>query len=207
MPVRFLLRSSDNVIAEFKRVMTFQFTCPQGHLLQAEPEHVGQQSQCPACGTMMLIPAPPPEALPLAKPITDSNAASFPKVTGQSPPAPDHGAAIPPKIDTGPPQINTGVESPVAVDSQPEFFHISCPNGHELETPREMLDQFAMCPTCNAQFQLLERESVEYKRRKAIEEEARAANLERNWLNWAIALVILVLLGLGGLMLMSVLNG
>ena len=185
--------------------MTFQFTCPQGHLLQAEPEHVGQQSQCPACGTMMLIPAPPPEALPLAKPVTDDGSAPFPNVTRQG--LASSAESSPPKIDTGAPQINTDMEGPRAVDAQPEFFHISCPNGHELETPRDMLEQFAMCPTCNAQFQLLERESVEYKRRKAVEEEARAANLERNWLNWAIALVILVLLGLGSLMLMSVLNG
>ncbi len=39
--------------------MTFQFTCPQGHLLEGDGAHAGMQSQCPMCGTMFLIPQPP----------------------------------------------------------------------------------------------------------------------------------------------------
>ena len=167
--------------------MTFQFTCPNGHLLQAEPEHVGQQSQCPACGVMMLIPEPPPQALPFAQPASGAES-SLISVGNPTKPVDV------PNIETGqdrPPKINVGDDAQnLSAGKPPTLFHIRCPNGHELETPREMLDQFALCPTCNAQFQLLERDSVEYQRRKAIEDEARAAKLDRNWLNWAIAIVI-----------------
>lgn len=38
--------------------MAFQFLCPQGHLLQGDEAHAGQQCQCPYCGTMFLIPQP-----------------------------------------------------------------------------------------------------------------------------------------------------
>lgn len=39
--------------------MAFQFYCPSGHLLEAEPQYVGQQVRCPTCGAAMLIPSPP----------------------------------------------------------------------------------------------------------------------------------------------------
>ena len=36
--------------------MTFQFLCPQGHLLQGDEAHMGMQCQCPQCGTAFIIP-------------------------------------------------------------------------------------------------------------------------------------------------------
>jgi hypothetical protein len=36
--------------------MTFQFLCPQGHLLEGEEAHMGMQCQCPQCGTAFIIP-------------------------------------------------------------------------------------------------------------------------------------------------------
>ncbi len=47
--------------------MTFQFLCPQGHLLQGEEAHMGMECQCPQCGTAFIIPTvagahPRPEA-------------------------------------------------------------------------------------------------------------------------------------------------
>src|SRR5688572_6236857 len=38
--------------------MPFQFQCPQGHLLEGEPNHAGQQCNCPMCGMLFIIPAP-----------------------------------------------------------------------------------------------------------------------------------------------------
>lgn len=38
--------------------MSFQFCCPQGHVLQGEPSQVGQLFQCPMCGSNFLIPPP-----------------------------------------------------------------------------------------------------------------------------------------------------
>lgn len=36
--------------------MPFQFYCPQGHLLEAHESQMGQQSQCPYCASMLVIP-------------------------------------------------------------------------------------------------------------------------------------------------------
>ena len=38
--------------------MSFQFCCPQGHVLQGELSQVGQLFQCPMCGSSFLIPPP-----------------------------------------------------------------------------------------------------------------------------------------------------
>jgi len=49
--------------------MNFQFYCPQGHLLQADTAHAGSVIVCPICGTQFIIPAPPPQAVPVATPV------------------------------------------------------------------------------------------------------------------------------------------
>ncbi len=36
--------------------MSFQFLCPQGHLLQGDPAQQGMQTQCPLCGLVFVIP-------------------------------------------------------------------------------------------------------------------------------------------------------
>lgn len=60
--------------------MTFRFFCPQGHILEAEPEQVGQAAACPFCGTAMLIPAPfqhggeAPVFHPIAQPAPEGSA-------------------------------------------------------------------------------------------------------------------------------------
>ena len=38
--------------------MSFQFCCPQGHVLQGELSQIGQLSQCPMCGSSFLVPPP-----------------------------------------------------------------------------------------------------------------------------------------------------
>lgn len=40
--------------------MAFQFLCPQGHLLQGDEASAGQQCKCPYCGSLFLMPSPPP---------------------------------------------------------------------------------------------------------------------------------------------------
>jgi hypothetical protein len=84
-----------------------------------------------------------------------------------------------------------------------ELLHIPCPNGHELETPVEMLDKDVLCPQCNAQFRLRRKDSVEYKRRKELEERIRMEKLGSLWLTWAIVAVVVVVLGLAGLIIAS----
>ena len=82
----------------------------------------------------------------------------------------------------------------VDVTSKEELFHIPCPNGHELEVPREMLDQAALCPQCNSQFKLRERDSLEYKRKKVIREEQQERRTSNAWLHWIVGISVVVLL-------------
>lgn len=63
--------------------MTFRFFCPQGHILEAEPQQVGQAAACPFCGTPMLIPAPlkPGDQGPLLSSISEPSGGE-PKPSG-----------------------------------------------------------------------------------------------------------------------------
>jgi hypothetical protein len=79
---------------------------------------------------------------------------------------------------------------------QRSVLHILCPNGHLLETPREMLGQDAMCPHCQVLFRLRLEDSQEYRREKAERRERREQRLGKAWLHWAIATAVVVVLGI-----------
>jgi rubredoxin len=151
--------------------MSFQFECPNGHLLEGTPDQAGQQCHCPTCGMLFLIPEPAEEEAP-------TEAAGWPGAGGSR--------GLGPKA--------------------PELYHIPCPNGHELETPPEMLEQEVLCPQCNAQFKLRRKDSVEFKRQ---EEEARMIKehkLGTAWLQGAIIVAVLIVIGLGALIAISIAN-
>jgi len=192
--------------------MAFQFLCPEGHLLQAEEPQAGQQCACPYCGTLFLIPQP------LAEPAAGQGAVPPPGPSRQPPePPPVAGTPGPSPGDStqsGFPGIRTndgrssrsgvgGPSMPISTDDSPELVHICCPSGHELETPREMLGQMAMCPFCQAPFQLRWQDSVEYRRRKEEEIERKQARAARLWLQWSIAAAAVVFLGLILLVVLS----
>src|SRR5205085_3305126 len=131
--------------------MPFQFLCPQGHLLQGDEAHMGMQTQCPQCGVLFIIPtvvAPsypiePEQAVPPSPgadrppdpPPQDAALGSFlgslgqPAVNEVVSPAPATQFAVPPPAE------------PPKLEAEPRILHIPCPNGHELETPAEMLGQ------------------------------------------------------------------
>ena len=44
--------------------MSFQFQCPQGHLLEGDVSQAGQQCHCPTCGMLFIIPEPIVEPAP-----------------------------------------------------------------------------------------------------------------------------------------------
>ena len=67
--------------------------------------------------------------------------------------------------------------------AEPELLHIPCPNGHELETPLDMLEQEVLCPQCNAQFRLRKKDSVEYKRKKEEADRIKEIKSGNFWLN------------------------
>lgn len=166
--------------------MPYQFHCPQNHLLEAEPEQAGQQVQCPVCGTALVIPQPPgqtPEAPPEGSPFPGGQF-NAPPMT-QAPPAGGFAG-----IGAGTAPFNPGEIT------TPQLLHIPCPNGHELEVPPDMINQDVMCPHCNVQFRLRERDSKEYKRRKKEEMELKDLKAGKNWLMWAVIFAVCILAGL-----------
>jgi uncharacterized Zn finger protein (UPF0148 family) len=156
--------------------MSFQFTCPQGHLLEGDPAYAGMQSQCPTCGTLFVIPQPQEPA------------------PGQTEEASASEAEPPPEPATEPQAKSP--EAPEAQDDPDRIVHILCPNGHELETPMSMVGSDAMCPHCSAEFHLRHEDSREYREEKAKQRELREANFDRKALQWAIVAAALVILGL-----------
>ena len=112
-----------------------------------------------------------------------------------------------PKLDATDQELSFGesksIETTVLdVTEKEELFHIPCPNGHELEVPREMLDETALCPHCNAQFKLRERSSVEYQRTKVIREEQKERHVSNTWLYWIVGIGVVVVIFLLALILL-----
>jgi hypothetical protein len=182
--------------------MTYQFQCPQGHLLEGEPSQAGQQCNCPTCGMLFIIPPSPeittmPAAAhnPFAPAAADPLQATLPNIGPGAAPA----EAIP---NLGGPTADvTG--DPLARSDEPEFLHIPCPNGHELETPFDMLEQDVLCPHCGAQFRLRMKDSVEHKRKRKDEVQRRENKAGKVWLNWAVVIGVLVLISIIGMIAMS----
>lgn len=104
----------------------------------------------------------------------------------------------------GLPQIQIGggsgpsvaTSGPIVNQPKDELLHIPCPKGHELEVPLDMLEQEALCPTCQVQFRLRAKDSLEHKRRQQEAYERRQYKLGQSWLNWSIGIAVVVVLGL-----------
>ena len=66
-----------------------------------------------------------------------------------------------------------------------------------------MLGQDVMCPHCEVQFHLREKDSVEYKLKRERKAQIREEKLGKAWLNWAIAIAVIVALGLLSLIIVD----
>jgi hypothetical protein len=147
--------------------MSFQFLCPHGHLLEVEESHAGMQTECPECGIAMVIPPPVPQ--PLAPTNPDSS-----------------------KHATGPVVVDTNTPAAPSLNVKVPVVHIPCPNGHELESPIDMLGMDVLCPHCAAQFRLRNEDSREYHDLQQKRERDRA----RFWFTWSVAAAVVVIFGL-----------
>lgn len=192
--------------------MAFQFQCPHGHLLTGEVSQAGQQCLCPMCGVLFIVPMPigfaaPPAVPTVAPPPMPSAGPYLPAVHPSHPPYQEaeptpanpfaalRAAAEAAETASPRPAEVTAPAPPV----EPAVLHIPCPQGHVLETPEEMLDQEVLCPHCRARFVLRRHSSVEYKRQKEEQERIREIKAGNFWLNLAIVVVVLVVLGLAAL--------
>jgi hypothetical protein len=156
--------------------MPFQFYCPQGHLLEGHESQTGQQSQCPLCGAIFLIPqVPQPQA-----------AAAAPAPPAPAPP-PEPAPAPPPPAASAP-----AAPSPPAAPLEPRIVRIPCPKGHLLETPSDMFGQQALCPYCNTQFELLYESSIEYQEEQVAAKQRREEEINQLWVKWTIRAAIFV---------------
>jgi hypothetical protein len=183
--------------------MTFQFLCPQGHLLEGEEAHMGMQCQCPQCGTAFIIPtigqppqprAPDPDEALLE--MIDIEPAKPRDALRQIEAAAAETAGT---AHVEPPETLVEEElSDIIVDDT--VVHIPCPNGHELETPLEMIGQRAKCPQCGIEFRLKRELSVEYLRQQEILERRQA----KFWLQAAIIAGTFVAIVLLALVIMAV---
>ncbi len=180
--------------------MTYQFQCPQGHLLEGDPSQAGQQCNCPTCGMLFIIP-PPPEVSPSSN---NPFAPTMPDPMQQAMPnvGPQTGAAPSVVPNMGGP-AGSVTEDPLASSNEPRLLHIPCPNGHELETPQDMLDQEVLCPHCGVQFCLRMLDSVEHKRKRREELERREAKAGNLWLNWAVVIGVVVVISIITMIVMS----
>lgn len=64
-----------------------------------------------------------------------------------------------------------------------------------------MLGQDVLCPECHVQFQLRERDSVEYKEKRALAEQRREKKVGDAWFSFAV--VVAVIVGLGVIALIA----
>ena len=170
--------------------MAFQFLCPQGHLLEGDEVHMGMTTQCPHCGMTFIIPTIEVQQPQQPEPQVDVYSQPYvPDPTPEPEPEPEpeeEESGVSSLLDDLPVQESMGGGGTLEVP--PDIVHIPCPNGHELETPLEMIGQQVLCPHCGVQFRLKHENSVEYRREREIIEQ-RAARI---WFNWAIAAAVLV---------------
>jgi hypothetical protein len=186
--------------------MTFQFLCPQGHLLQGEEAHMGMQCQCPECGTAFIIPtvvhgaeatvdemiAPLYDEEPRAAPAPAISADEIP------PPPPDETDEAAAHLDVSVSPFAASELKQAAVAES--MLHIPCPNGHELETPPEMVGHRARCPHCGVEFRLLRKKSTEFLRAQEIIDRRRA----RMWFQLSIVVGSFVVIMLLAMVMMAI---
>ena len=148
------------------------FLCPEGHVLECDENHAGRQSQCPQCGTQLVIPS------------------------DDAKPAGELGGLL----EDFPGGAEDVVHSAGGDLEGGSVVHIPCPNGHELETPLEMIGLEALCPYCRIKFRLRNQDSFEFKHQQAILDAKRA----RLWFNIAVITATAVGLGLVVMMIVAI---
>ena len=167
--------------------MPFQFYCPNGHLLQANEDQIGQSCVCPHCQVEIVIPAPagyvpsspaaPPNA-PVSQPPVSSFTGFNPQGQTATPPS-DNSLNFQRKKRN----FNFGASQAAAQEAEnaaqkpaqkmdigdpdkDSRLHCLCPTGHPLEINRDMIGQKAMCPYCQKTFVITLERTVEYINKK-----------------------------------------
>jgi Zn-finger nucleic acid-binding protein len=186
--------------------MTFQFLCPQGHLLQGDEAHMGMQCQCPQCGTAFIIPTVEQpgrsEIDDLIAPVrTSSDPEPFDPPDATEEPITE-GLSMPDGASAAADAEAFAVSELGSAAAAEAMLHIPCPNGHELETPLDMIGERVMCPHCRAEFRLRRENSIEFLRQQEIIDRRRA----KFWFQLSVVVasfVVVVLIAMFALIVLS----
>ena len=211
--------------------MSFQFYCPNGHLLQANENQIGQSCVCPHCQIEIIIPAPAgytpstPATPPSAPPNTPPSQPPVSSFTGLNS---QNQGANPQAIDSlniqrkkkkfnfGASQAaaqeaeNAALKPPQKMDigdpDRDNRLHCLCPTGHSLDIDRSMLGQKAMCPYCQKTFVITLERTVEYINKKKRAEELEEKKMAKFWFQWAIVAIVLAVIFIVVMIVLSVSN-
>jgi hypothetical protein len=119
--------------------MSFEFCCPQGHVLHGEASQVGQWFQCPLCGSGFLVPPPQAGQLPpggfLQGPQSWPSENAAGQTLGQSfPPQGGMPGMMSPQMS---PYLPGSPEQPASPAESPQESQASAPQG---EAPKPRFD-------------------------------------------------------------------
>lgn len=195
--------------------MPFQFYCPNGHLLQANEDQIGQSCVCPHCQVEIIIPAPagyvpptpasPPNAPASQPPVSTftgfnpqnnsvnsppSNALNFQKKKKKF----DFGAAQAAAQESENASQKPAQKMNIGDPDKDSRLHSLCPMGHSLEINRDMIGQKAMCPYCQKTFVITLERTVEYINKKMRTEELEDKKMAKFWFQWAIVAIVLAVI-------------
>ncbi|MEK6236404.1 MAG: hypothetical protein N2C14_16985, partial [Planctomycetales bacterium] len=138
-----------------------------------------------------------PAANPFGQQPPAAGQQGFPPPPGGAPAAPGDPFAGPPPADNpfGQPAPDTG--NPFGQAPVTTICHIVCPCDQKqiLPTPGEMIGQDGQCPHCGDVFRLRREDSLEYQKEREEHFRLKEERLSKKWLNWAIAISIIVGIG------------
>lgn len=184
--------------------MVVQFRCPDCEILEVDDEDIGETVLCPYCGQEVEVPDPslvPSRAktsLPLGLVV---GSGTDPVEFGDNENESEKSENLPQiyRRGQGRPefeniQVTEKQASPVGLD-EPEIYHIACDQGFIMEVPLEMIGMEALCPCCDQQMSLDLRKTIEYQKKREWELQREENKLSKFWLNLAIVIASVVVLG------------
>lgn len=198
--------------------MPFQFYCPNGHLLQANENQIGQSCVCPHCQIEIIIPAPtgytpapssapptPPGAPTSQPPVSSFTGLNSQNNNGNPPPTSDFNVHRKKRnFDFGASQAaaqeaENAAQKPaqkmdIGDPDEDERLHCLCPTGHPLDIDRNMIGQKAMCPYCQKTFVITLERTVEYINKKKRAEELEDKKTAKLLFQWAIVAIVLAVI-------------
>jgi len=148
--------------------MSFEFYCPEGHLLEGDDEQLGTQGRCPLCGTLFMFP----KTTLMARQMRSK----------EQKPAVDRDVEEPKLSEIVAPRLGA------AEPEGPRIIKVLCPRNHIVDTLEELLGHDLTCPRCRVRFTPTTERSVTYLTNKHRYETAKAEVQSRFWL--AIAIVV-----------------